>query len=88
MGWVRAAELCARAAGEPEGARPASGGMDRGYAEATPQALACGVVAVLGWVSGSGVMCQSRGGARGGKARLGWNELRGKICCALFEPSP
>ena len=41
-----AAELCDRAAGEPEGARPASDAINRGHAEATPQAIACGVVAV------------------------------------------
>ena len=49
-----AAELCDRAAGEPEGARPASDAMDRGNAEATPQASACGVVAACGMLDAAG----------------------------------
>ena len=49
-----AAELCDRAAGEPEGARPASGAINRGNAEATPQASACGVVAVCGMLDAAG----------------------------------
>ena len=43
-----------RAAGESEGARLASGAINRGNAEATPQASACGVVAVCGMLDAAG----------------------------------
>ena len=54
-----------RAAGEPEGARLASGAMDRGYAEATPQAIACGVVAVCGMLDAAGDATEQQGSPRG-----------------------
>ena len=46
LGTSAAARLCAGAAGEPEGARPASDAINRGHAETTPQAIACGVAFV------------------------------------------
>ena len=52
--YVRCGGRRDRAAGEPEGARPASGAINRGNAETTPQASACGVVAVCGMLDAAG----------------------------------
>ena len=52
--YVRCGGRRNRAAGEPEGARPASGAISRGNAEATTQASACGGVAVCGMLDAAG----------------------------------
>ena len=61
--YVRCGGRRNRAAGEPEGARPASGAMDRGNAEATPQASACGGVAAC--LDTAGDATEQQGSPRG-----------------------
>ena len=63
--YVRCGGRRNRAAGEPEGARPASGAINRGNAEATPQASACGVVAVCGMLDAAGDATEQQGSPRG-----------------------
>ena len=62
--YVRCGGRRDRAAGEPEGARPASGAINRGNAEAPPQASACGVVAVCGMLDAAGDATEQQGSPR------------------------